>query len=77
MEIFACLTGNWVNLCDDPDCKIGKKEQSPLEWFDECAPLWAPHKRKDDNTFHQLDCVTIIYKGKKYKINPIFIQIVE
>ncbi|MGF6907338.1 hypothetical protein [Fusobacterium sp. PH5-44] len=77
MEIYACLTGNWVNICDDPQSTIGRDKQSPLVWYNECASLWAPHKRKEDNTFHQLDFVSIFYKGKTYRINPIFIQIVE
>lgn len=74
MEIHACLLGNWVNLCDDPECKVGKKHQSPLMWYEENAPIWSPSKKEKEHTFYQLDNVYIWYKGKGYRINPIFIQ---
>ncbi|NLY09398.1 MAG: hypothetical protein GXZ11_05810 [Tissierellia bacterium] len=77
MEIHACLLGNWVCLNDDPDCKVGTRGCSPNTWYEENAEIWAPFNREDEHTYYQLNYVPIIYKGKSYRINPIFIQISE
>lgn len=76
-KIYACLIGDWVCLNDDPDCKIGGNLSSPSVWFEENAEIWAPVQRKEPDTYYQLDYVKLHYKGKDYRINPIFIQIVE
>lgn len=74
-KIYANLIGNWVCLNDDPDCKIGKNFSSPEMWYEENAPIWSPNQ-KEEHTYYQSDYVYINYKGKDYRINPIFIQIV-
>lgn len=76
-KVYACLLGEWVCLNDDPNCKVGNEGQSPSIWFEEGAEVWAPAKRESDNTYVQLDYVNIFYKGKTYRIDPIFIQIVH
>lgn len=75
-QVHACLCGNWVNLNDDPECVIGSDRKSPYLWWEENATIWSPSKKKD-NTYYQLDYVHITYKGVDYRINPIFIQIVN
>ena len=75
-KIYACLIGNWVCLNDDLDCKVGENRTSPSIWYEENAVIWSPLEKKA-NTYYQLDYVYIYYKGKDYRINPIFIQIVE
>lgn len=77
-KIYACLIGEWVCLNDDPDCVIADQYRSPYMWWEENAPIYSPVK-KDKNLEHSLyslDYVNIHYKGKDYRINPIFIQIV-
>ena len=75
-NVYACLLGEWVNLNDDPNCTIGENHASPYLWFEEGARIYSPEKRKESNTYYELDYVHIHYKGKDYRINPIFIQIV-
>lgn len=77
-KIYACLVGNWACLDDDPTCTIGEKGSPPFVWWEENAELWAPANRtnEDENSLYNLDYVKIIYKGKGYRINPIFLQIV-
>lgn len=76
-KVYACLVGNWVCLNDDPDCKIGGNYSSPSIWWEENAEIWSPSKRTSEHSMYQLDYVNIHYKNKTYRINPIFIQIVE
>lgn len=76
-NVYACLLGNWVKLSDDPDCTIGNHGQSPYIWYEENATIWSPIKKDEKDTYYQLDYVYIHYLGKSYRINPIFIQIVE
>ena len=76
-EIYACLIGNWVCLNDDPTCKMGIHHASPDMWYEENAPIFAPFNRDAEDTYYQLDYVYIHYQGADYRINPIFIQIVE
>ncbi|MFZ7333624.1 hypothetical protein [Streptococcus pluranimalium] len=75
-EVHACLCGNWVNLTDDPDCVIGEHRQDPVTWWKEGSPIWAS-KNNNSNSYESLDYVNIHYRGKDYRINPIFIQIVR
>jgi len=78
-SIYACLIGEWVNLCDDPNCTISEWHKSPLVWWEENASIYAPTSR-DKNLEHSmygLDYIHIYYKGADYRINPIFIQIVD
>lgn len=74
-EIWACLTGNWVRLNDDPNCYMGGNHSSPEIWYEENAKIWSP-KSKEEHTYYQLDYIYIYYRGNSYRINPIFIQIV-
>lgn len=76
-KIYACLAGNWVCLNDDPKCVIGDNGQTPYLWWEENADIWSPFKRESENTYYQLDYVHIYFKGKRYRINPIFMQIVS
>lgn len=75
-KIYANLLGEWVDLSDDDTCVMGPHMTSPLTWWEENAEIWSPSK-KEEHTMYQLDYVYIHYKGKDYRINPIFIQIVE
>lgn len=77
VEVYACLCGNWVNLNDDPNCTIGNLGSNPSTWWEENAEIWSPFTKEKEHTMYQLDYVRIQYKGKSYRINPIFIQIVE
>lgn len=76
-KIYACLTGNWVCLNDDPECVMGINQTKPSIWYEENAEIWSPIQRQEKDTYYQLDYVHIFYHGKDYRINPIFIQIVE
>ncbi|WP_313232500.1 hypothetical protein [Tissierella praeacuta] len=76
-KVYACLVGNWVCLNDDPDCKMGVRRTSPYIWWEESADIWSPFKKEEEHTMYQMDYVDIIYKNAKYRVNPIFIQIVE
>ncbi|MCP1226781.1 hypothetical protein, partial [Sebaldella sp. S0638] len=70
----ACLLGEWVNLNNDSDSLIEGK--SPYIWYEEGADVYSPEKRNKYGTYYELDYVHIYFKGKDYRINPIFIQIV-
>ncbi|GAA0118886.1 hypothetical protein UT300017_11500 [Clostridium sp. CTA-17] len=76
-NIYACLIGNWVNLCDDPNCKMGPNHASPQIWWEEKAEIWSPFKKEDEHTMYQQDYIYINYLGKDYRIHPMFIQIVD
>lgn len=76
-SVYACLAGNWVRLNDDPNCKMGTDFSSPSTWYEENAVIFSPKTRTEYDTYYQLDYIHICYKGKDYRINPIFIQIVE
>jgi len=77
-KVYACLTGNWVCLNDDPNCFIGEEHQTPALWWEEGAKVYAPSVRDPhyENSLYGLDYVHISYFGKDYRINPCFIQIV-
>lgn len=75
-KIYACLIGKWVCLNDDPDCRVGIHSVSPSQWWEENAEIWNPSKIKEEDTLYQMPYIHIGYKGKDYRINPIFIQIV-
>lgn len=78
-KIYACLLGEWVCLNDDPDCVIGNQFSSPTEWWKEGAEAYVPTQRdsKYKDSCCGLDYLKLNYKGKDYRINPIFIQIVN
>ena len=78
-KIYACLAGNWVCLTDDPDCKIGENAKSPYMWWEENAPIYSPEKSPSKylNSLYGLDYVHVYYKGDDWRINPIYIQIVN
>ena len=78
-KIYACLLGEWVCLNDDPTCVFIDENSEPYIWYEEGAKIWAPLKRTTDmeHSFYNLDYVRINYKGKGYRINPIFLQIVR
>ena len=75
-EIHACLCGEWVNLSDDSECVIGENHQDPITWWKEGSPVWSSRNR-NSNIYETLDYVNIHYRGKDYRINTIFIQIVK
>lgn len=74
--VYANLLGEWVNLSEDDKCVMGPHMTSPTLWWEENAEIFSRSKREED-TMYQLDHINIHYKGKDYRINPIFIQIVE
>ncbi|WP_304841276.1 hypothetical protein [Phocaeicola sartorii] len=76
-KVYACLAGNWVCLNDDPECVMGKHRVKPSLWYEEDSVIYAPSKREKENAYWELDYVHIFYHNKDYRINPIFIQIVE
>lgn len=76
-KVYACLIGNWVCLSDDPECKMGVHRKTPYIWWEENADIWSPLKKEAEHTMYQIDYVDIIYKNSKYRVNPIYIQIVE
>lgn len=76
-SIYACLIGDWVNLGDDPNCKVGDNHQSPIIWWEENAEIWSPINKEQEHTMYQQDYVYIHYFGKDYRIHPMFIQVVE
>jgi len=76
-KVYANLIGKWVCLNDDPDCKISSDRKSPYLWWEEGAPIFAPLLREKEHTFYELDYVNIIYLGKRYRVNPGYIQIVD
>lgn len=75
-KVYANLLGEWVDLSEDPNAKIGENLASPQTWWDEEAKIHSPFKRDKEDTLYELDYVNIHFKGKDYRINPIFIQIV-
>ena len=75
--IYACLLGDWVNLCSDPSCKMGPHCKSPQMWYEEGAEIWSPIKKETEHTLYQQDYIYIHYLGKDYRIHPMFIQIVH
>ncbi len=79
LKIYACLAGNWVCLNDDPDCQISEWRKTPYCWWKEGAPVYAPTQRPEDiaNSFYGLDYIHIFYKGNAWRINPVFVQIVN
>lgn len=78
-KIYACLAGQWVCLNDDPDCTISEWHKTPFCWWEEGAPVYAPTVRDNQlvDSFYGLDYIHIYYKGKDWRINPIFVQIVQ
>jgi hypothetical protein len=77
-KIYACLIGNWVCLNDDPECVFPDFKKAPYTWWEENAPIYAPSQRTDEmkDCFYYQNYVNIVFKGTKYRINPIFIQAV-
>lgn len=75
-NVYACLAGNWVNLCEDETCVMGPNMQKPYLWWKEGGDIFSPITKNEKNTYYHLDYILIHYKGKDYRINPIFIQIV-
>ena len=78
-KVYACLVGNWVCLNDDPDCVVGRNGQSPYLWWEEGAEVYAPVERTEemkDSMYYQ-EYVHVFYKGKTYRIHPMFIQVVN
>lgn len=76
-RVYACLIGNWVCLNDDPDCVMGQNRVKPSQWYEENAEIYSPYKRGAEDTYYELDYVNLNFRGKDYRINPIFIQIVS
>lgn len=75
-KVYACLIGQWVCLNDDPDCVLGPNQVSPSIWLEESSIVHAPKTRNKYDSYDDLDYINISYKGKDYRINPMFIQVV-
>ena len=78
-KVYACLTGKWVCLNDDPDCVFCENGQPPSVWWEESAPIYAPAKLTEEmeHSMYYQNYVNIVYKGVKYRIHPMFIQTVH
>lgn len=76
-KVYACLVGKWVCLNDDDGCVIGENHLPPAQWWKEDAQIYAPFKPDRENSLYSTPYVNISYKGKDYRINPMFIQIVS
>lgn len=90
-KIYACLLGEWVCLNDDPECKFPDYGKTPYSWWREGAPIHTTalsqeiEKDADSDeeipqfkkSFYCQNYVNIVYFGKKYRVNPIFLQIVD
>jgi len=78
-KVYACLAGEWVCLNDDPDCVMGTNRQAPYIWWEEGAEIYfsAQKNNSEKDTMYHLNYVQISYKGKDYRISPIFLQIVN
>lgn len=76
-QIYANLLGEWVNLSDDENCTMGPNMTRPAIWWEESAKIYSPIQKDEADTMYKLDYVKIHYKGKDYRINPIYLQIVE
>lgn len=78
-KVYACLIGEWVCLNDDPSSQISDWHKAPYFWWEEGAPVYAPSVRSKEveHSFYGLDYVNVFYKGKRYRINPVYIQIVN
>lgn len=77
LRVYANLLGEWVDLSEDENCVMGQNMVRPSIWWEENAEIWSPIQKTEEHTMYQLDYVHIHYKRKDYRINPIFIQIVE
>ena len=78
-QVYACILGQWVNLHDDPNCIMVVHNESPKDWILNSCDVYAPKEkdREEFNHYKYLDYILISYKGKTYRINPIFIQVIE
>lgn len=77
LKIYACLVGKWVNLTDEPTATIGNDRKLPNIWYEENADIWNPNLVEQEHTYYQLPYVRVDYQGTSYRINPIFIQVVQ
>lgn len=81
MKIFACLCGEWCCLTDDPNCVMGVHKQSPYIWYEEGAVIASSESNANHSlakdSYYNLDYIHIHYHGKDYRINPVFIQIIN
>ena len=48
-KVYACLTGNWVCLNDDPECVMGINRVKPSQWYEENAVIWSPIHREEND----------------------------
>lgn len=64
-HVYANLIGEWRNLSEDPNCKMGSNFSSPNIWWEEEGP-----------TLFDYNYLNIYYRGTDYRIHPSFIQIV-
>ncbi len=76
-KVYACLAGKWACLNDDDNCVMGQHQVPPSQWWKEDAVIYAPLQRNRKDTLYEFPYVNIHYKGKDYRINPMFIQIVS
>lgn len=71
MRIYACLLGNWIDITETGTVEDHK---DPITFFKE--------NLKYSNNSRYADCfsydyIHVQYEGNNYRINPVFIQIVE
>lgn len=70
VRVYACLLGEWVDITETGTVA---DRQNPVMYFEE-------HLRYQENSRYaecfEYDYIHVQYKGKDYRINPAFIQIV-
>lgn len=75
-KVYACLAGEWVCLNDDPKCHMTRQQLTPSDWLELDGPIYNQKDFEEDSWTH-MPYIHIFYKGKHYRMNPIFIQTVE
>ena len=78
-KVYACLAGNWVCLNDDPECAMGERRVSPSLWYRENALVCASCTKvvKGEYEHTDLEHVKVFYRGRDWRVNPLFIQLVS
>lgn len=78
-KVYACLAGNWVCLNDDPECVMGEHRTSPSLWYEESALVCASCTKvvKGEYSYTDLEHVKVLYRGRDWRVNPLFIQVVS
>lgn len=71
MRVYACLLGQWIDITNTGTVA---DNQNPVEYFEK--NLQYNNNSRYANCF-QYDFIHVQYQNKDYRINPVFIQIVN